>query len=443
MIKKAQNAALIVLGCPKNIVEAEYLSGILRNKGFNIVSQTDDADIIVIHTCSFIEVARRESESFIRKVLELKKRKSVKVFVSGCLAQLLKDEMLKKFSGIDGYVGTGCLDKLPSMFSNNAVNSSSRSYLSPGGLNNSKFRILSSLSPSAYLKIAEGCNHKCSFCIIPDLRGKYQSRTIESLIDEAKSLANAGVKELAVIAQDTTSYGIDIYDKFALSNLLKKLSKIKFKWIRLLYAYPNGLTGELLNVINDYENICSYIDIPIQHISKKILSAMHRPINTRSVIEKINKKYPNIILRTSLIAGFPGEKKADVKELIDFLKEGHFLYAGVFKYSNNKKAKSSDFDGQIDAKTIKIRKELLENVQYEAFKSRVEKLKNKEIEMLIENVVKYRNVYRISGRAQFQAPEIDGKISFTNGKELEVGSFQKVFVEGNAGYTIKARREIK
>jgi len=415
------------------------LLGILNNKGFQIIPNIDDADIAIIHTCSFIEKARKESERCIREVLRIKKIKNIKVFVSGCLPQLLSDEILKKFPNIDGYVGTGSLNKLPDLISNNSCKVGA-SYLQAGGLNNSKFRMLSSNIPSAYLKIAEGCGHKCSFCIIPDLRGKYESIAVKNLVDQAKALAQIGIKELIIIAQDTTSYGIDLYNRFALDKLLKSLSKIDgLKWIRLLYAYPQSINDELLNVINDYEKICGYIDIPVQHISKKILSSMRRPLNTRKIIEKITKNFPNIVLRTSFIAGFPNENDKDVNELIDFVRQGHFRYAGVFEYSDNDKAPSSKLSGQIDTKTIKDRKIMIEKAQYEVFKSQIEEIKNKEFEVLIEDCRKAGNGYKVFARTEFQSPEIDGRTVFTSKTQKNIGSFQKVILSGNSGYTIKAK----
>ncbi|MDR2771950.1 MAG: 30S ribosomal protein S12 methylthiotransferase RimO [Elusimicrobiota bacterium] len=438
-----QNIAFIVLGCPKNAVEAEYMLGILKNEGFNIVSEVDKADIIVVHTCSFIASARHESESCIKKVLKLKKRKDVKVFVSGCLPQLIKNEMLDRFSGIDGYVGTGNLDKLPAILKNTAPSPFKPPILPPpSGLNNSKFRVLSSPLPFAYLKIAEGCRHKCSFCIIPQLRGKYQSRTLQSLKDESSALARSGIKELIIIAQDTTSYGIDLYGKFALSNLLKNLSKVKeIKRIRLLYAYPSAINNELLEIISSCENVAPYIDIPIQHISKNVLLAMKRPTNTRKIIEKIRSKYPKIVLRTSLIAGFPSESRADVKELVDFLGEGHFLYAGVFDYSNNSTASSAKLSPRVAAQEIKSRKKIYEVAQYEAFAKQTAEMKGTEIEILVENVQKSGKGYKVSGRSQFQAPEIDGKTVFFSKEAVAVGSFQTMVIDGKRGYTIKAREK--
>jgi len=447
--------AVITLGCPKNTVEAEYLLGILKNNGYLPSAGLSDADAVVIHTCSFIHDARVESEECIKNVLLLKKKKNIKVYVTGCLPQLLKEKITEKFPLIDGYTGTGALDKLPALILNKKADNPllANDLLLPGGLNDSKQRILSSHLPSAYLKIAEGCDHRCSFCIIPDLRGKFTSRTIDSLYAEAKSLAQAGVKELILVAQDTTSYGLDIYDAFALDKLLAKLAKIDFKWIRLMYAYPSSITDPFLDVFKEYKNICKYIDIPVQHISRKVLSAMKRPLNTRRVIEKIKNKIPDIVLRTSIITGFPGETNKDVKELTDFIKTGYFQYAGVFEYSDQKEAASSKLKRHIGRELAARRRVEVEKAQYDVFKAKIDALtaevnqsggsaarkrQNGRTEFLAEKCVKHGKKYLISGRSVFQAPEIDGSTEILYDKTLECGKFYKIIIKNNDGYKIKA-----
>ena len=432
-----RSAALVSLGCPKNTVESEYMLGALKNGGFNIVNDICAADVIIIHTCSFIKAARKESEDAVKKALAAKNKKGSKVYVTGCLPQLLKDETLKLFPNVDGYLGTGNLKKLSGLISKEIKSE----VCGAGGLDEARTRILSSRLPYAYLKIAEGCNHKCSFCIIPDLRGKYKSRSIISIVDEARALAHAGIKELIIIAQDTTSFGSDIYEAFALDKLLSKLAEIKeFEWIRLMYAYPSSVTDDLLDVIKEHKNICSYIDMPVQHISKKVLSAMKRPLNTAAVVEKIKSKIPDIVLRTSLITGFPGETAKDVKELINFIKGGWFGYAGVFEYSDNEKAASYKSENKVSPKTAKERKILIENAQYEVFKSRIKKMKNAETQVLAERCVKDGNLYKITGRTCFQAPEIDGNAIIKSETPLKPGEFYNVKINGNKGYDVIAER---
>ncbi|MDR3244628.1 MAG: 30S ribosomal protein S12 methylthiotransferase RimO [Elusimicrobiota bacterium] len=433
-------ASIISLGCPKNTVESEYMLGILKQQGFDITTDLQETDIAIVHTCSFIDKARKESEKSIRNLIALKKKRDIKIYVSGCLVQLLKESILEKFPQIDGCIGTGSLNKLKDLIKSNKT--IDNPFIAGGlNLNNAKSRILSSNMPFSYLKIAEGCNHKCSFCIIPNLRGKYESRNIDSLVKEARSLTQIGIKEIVLIAQDTTSYGIDLYNAFALDKLLVKLSKTQeIKRIRLLYAYPQSITKDLLKTINDFPNICKYIDIPIQHISKKLLSLMNRPLNTRKIIEDIHNKYGKIVLRTSFICGFPQETKQDVKELIDFIKEGHFQYGGVFRYSDNPNATSAKLKGNIAKEIVQERKIEIENAQYAVFKSKIEYIKGKDIEVLIEKCSqKAKGGYIISARADFQAPEIDGNTLFISEKPLKIGSFASVKILSNAGYNIRAK----
>jgi ribosomal protein S12 methylthiotransferase len=432
-----QKVVVIVLGCPKNIVEAEYLLGTLNDKGFKIINSVSDADIAIIHTCSFIKKAQKESENIIRNILNVKKKTNLLVYVSGCLPQMLQDKMLKLFPDIDGFVGTGTLQKIPELILNKNFD---KIFLHPGGFNNSKHRVLSSDIPSTYLKVAEGCQHRCSFCIIPSLRGNYESRTIESLVNEAKVLSEHGVKELILIAQDTTSYGKDIYGIFALDKLLAKLAKLSnLKWIRLLYAHPSSVTSNLLDVFNEYKNVCNYIDIPIQHISRNILSTMKRPLNTGKIIEKIKIKLPEIVLRTSVITGFPGETKKNVRELISFLNKGFFQYIGVFEYSNQKEAESSKLKGQIKNDIAKGRKIEIENAQYEIFKSKIAKMLHDKTDVLVESCVKEADKYRIKARSYFQSPEIDGNITLTQDKSLQVGNFYNSTLMSLKGYDINAK----
>ncbi|MCL2390832.1 MAG: 30S ribosomal protein S12 methylthiotransferase RimO [Endomicrobia bacterium] len=436
-----RKVAVIALGCPKNTVEAEYLLGILENKGYILTNNTLEADIVIIHTCSFIKDARIESENRIKEILELKSEKDLKVYVSGCLPQLLKEEFANSFPGVDGFTGTGELSRITRLMARK--NKTGKLLLKPGGLNDSKFRLLSSPLPFAYLKIAEGCNHNCSFCIIPSLRGKYVSRTVSSLADEAKALSDSGVKELIIIAQDTTSYGKDLYNRFVLDKLLAKLAKIEeLKIIRLMYAYPSSVTDGLLDVIKEYDNICKYMDIPIQHASKNVLANMKRPLNTVKIIEKINKRVPDIVLRTSLITGFPGETERDIKELERFIKQGYFQYAGVFEYSGQKEAPSFKLKNRVDLEKAKERKIFIENAQYEVFKKKAGVLKNKKIEFMAESCKKSGGRYIVSGRSFFQAPEIDGNIIIRSKKPVNLGGFYSAEITGNEGYDVTAKFKV-
>ena len=431
---KRDKVSFITLGCSKNTVEAESILGLFLEEGYEISNDLSNTDIIIIHTCSFIQDAQAESHYQIQQAGLLKqKNKNLKIFVSGCLAQLLKDKMQKDYPFIDGYVGTGNFDKIVKLIKRNKFFADTNC---AGGVNNFKSRVLSTNTPSTYIKISEGCNHRCSYCIIPNLRGNFVSRTIKSVTDEAKALADAGIQELNVIAQDTTSYGIDIYGKLSLAKLLKEISKIKqLKWIRLLYAYPSTVTEELLETISETENICNYIDIPIQHISKNVLKNMKRPANTRQIIEKIKKGFPEIILRTSLITGFPNETEEDFKELLSFIKQNYFEHIGIFGYSDQKLAQSYKLKNKIDSRIIENRVQLLATAQFK----NVEKNNTNKIGKTFEVLPETFSKNKVYCRAYFQAPEIDNTIIINNSKNIELNKFVKVTIKGTKDYDLIAK----
>ena len=431
---KNNKVSFITLGCSKNTVEAESVIGLFLKEGYEITDNLSNTDIIIIHTCSFIQDAQAESHYQIQQAGLLKQQnKNLKIYVSGCLAQLLQEKMQKDYPFIDGYVGTGNFDKIVKLIKKNKAFADTSC---AGGVNTFKSRVLSTNTPSTYIKIAEGCNHRCSYCIIPNLRGNFVSRPIKSIIDEAKALADAGIQELNVIAQDTTSYGTDIYGKLSLAKLLKELSKIKqLKWIRLLYAYPSTITKELLETIYETENICNYIDIPIQHISKNVLKNMKRPVNTRQIIEDIKKEFPEIILRTSLITGFPNETEEDFKELLSFIKQNYFEHVGIFGYSDQKLAKSYKLKNKISQRIIEKRVQLLANAQFK----NVEKNNKEKIGKIFEVLPETISKNKIYCRAYFQAPEIDNIIIVNKNKNIELGKFTKITIKGYKDYDLIAK----
>jgi len=427
-----KKVSIITLGCSKNTVESESVAGLFLKEGFELTGDISKSSIIVIHTCSFIKDAQLESEKQIEFACSLKKKSpGLKVFVSGCLPQLLKDEFIKKYPFTDGYVGTGNfgeivkLIKKDSFFHDTSV---------AGGMNDPRKRVLSANLPTTYIKISEGCNHKCSFCIIPSLRGSYVSRTVKSITEEAKALAGCGIKEVNIIAQDTTNYGIDVYGRPALDRLLKELSKIRdLKWIRLLYAYPSTINRKLLDVINENSNICKYIDMPVQHISRSVLKNMARPLNTGAVVENIKKIYPEIILRTSVITGFPGETKNDFKELAGFIKQNYFEHVGIFAYSDQERAKSFKLKEKIKHETAEERKQILASLQFENVLKNNKARKGKVFEILIDEI----NSGKAYGRSWFQAPEIDSKfIVDIKNKSFRPGEFKEVIVSDVKDYDI-------
>ena len=431
---KNNKVSFITLGCSKNTVEAESVIGLFLKEGYEISNDLSKTDIIIIHTCSFIQDAQAESHYQIQQAGLLKqKNKDLKIYVSGCLAQLLQEKMQKDYPFIDGYVGTGNFDKIVKLIKKNKTFADTSC---AGGVNTFKSRVLSTDLPSTYIKIAEGCNHRCSYCIIPNLRGNFVSRPIKSITDEAKALADAGIQELNVIAQDTTSYGIDIYGILSLAKLLKELSKIKqLKWIRLLYAYPSTITKELLETIYETENICNYIDIPIQHISKNVLKNMKRPINTRKIIEDIKKDFPNITLRTSLITGFPNETETDFKELLSFIKQNYFEHVGIFGYSDQKLAKSYKLKNKISQQIIEKRVQLLASAQFK----NVEKNNKEKIGKIFEVLPEAISKNKVYCRAYFQAPEIDNTIIVNKSKNIELGKFTEITVKDYKDYDLIAK----
>ena len=432
-----QKVSIITLGCSKNTVESESVAGLFLKDGFELTGDILKSDIIVIHTCSFIQDAQLESENYIKYTGQLKeKNTNLKIFVSGCLPQLLQNELLKKFPFIDGCVGTGNFGEIVKLIKKDMFFKNTEI---AGGMNDSRKRVLSSYLPTTYIKISEGCNHKCSFCIIPKLRGRYQSRSINSIVNEAKALADCGIKEINIIAQDTTSYGLDIYGKLSLHKLMDQLSEINdLKWIRLLYAYPSSINKQLLDVISQRKNICKYIDIPVQHISKRVLKNMARPLNTRQIVENIKKQYPDIILRTSIITGFPQETETDFEELVEFTKENHFEHIGIFGYSDQKNAKSFKLKDKINAKLIEKRKQIIAGEQFKNVQKNNKNKTGQKFEVLIENITG-KKAY---GRAYFQAPEIDNNfIVDLKSNNIKAGEFVDIIVSDVKDYDIIGRLE--
>lgn len=334
------NVGFISLGCTKNLVVTEEVIGMFKQNGFNIVNDETKADIIVINTCGFIESAKQEAIDTILEMAEFKKQKCKYLIVIGCLVQRYKKDLEKLIPEVDLFVSITEYDKLWEQI-NKLIGEKSSNSCSLDFLN----RVITTGNNYAYLKIAEGCSNNCTYCAIPYIQGKYISRKKEDILEEARALAKKGIKELIVIAQDTTKYGIDIYGKPVLAELLDELCKIEgFKWIRFLYAYPETITDELIEVVKKNDKICKYFDMPIQHISNKVLRRMNRKSDKESiekVIKKIRKEIPNVILRTTLIVGFPGETKEDFDELYNFVKTTKFDKLGTFMYSKEDRNTSS------------------------------------------------------------------------------------------------------
>jgi ribosomal protein S12 methylthiotransferase len=432
--------ALESLGCSKNLVDAEIMLGILNKKGYRLVGDFAEADIILVNTCGFIESAKQESIQTILELSQYKENGNLKVLVvTGCLAQRYADELKNEIPEIDAIVGTGSYQNIDEIMAELLENKEVVTKLDDieFAFNEELPRYISTPSHMAYLKIAEGCDNHCTYCIIPKLRGRYRSRNIDDILKEAKSLADSGVKELIVIAQDTTKYGLDIYNEERLPKLLEELAKIDgFKWIRVMYSYPESITEELVKVIKENDKICSYFDIPIQHCNNRILKLMNRQTTKETIIEKLNlirKNIPDATLRTSLIVGFPGETKEEFEELNEFIKDVKFDRLGVFTYSREEDTGADKLPNHIDEEVKEQRREVLMMTQQNiSSKLQEEKVENI-YEVLIEEQVE-DNVY--IGRTQYDAYEIDGVVYVKSKKELNSGDFVNVKITSALEYDL-------
>lgn len=423
--------ALESLGCSKNLMDAEIMTGILKEKGYEFVEEFAEADIIIVNTCGFIRDAKQESIDTIVELSQLKEFGKLKyLIVTGCLAQRYADELLEEIPEIDAIVGTGnfmniseIIDRLESEKNVTEIGNIEFAF------DETLPRYVSTPEHMAYLKIGEGCSNHCTYCIIPKLRGKYRSRKIEDIVEEAKTLAAEGVKELVVIAQDTTRYGEDLYGEAKLAELLEELAGIEgIKWIRIMYSYPESITEKLIDVIAAHDNICSYFDMPIQHASNRVLKRMNRRTSKediRSKVEMIRSKIPDAVIRTTVIVGFPGETEEDLEELIEFMKEIKFDRLGAFAYSREEDTPADRMDGHMDEEIKEERRDRVMMVQQAISEEINQKREDKVFEVLIEEEAE-EGVY--VGRTQGDAEEIDSVVYVNSDEELEIGSFVNVYI---------------
>ncbi len=419
---------LISLGCDKNLVDSEVMLGLLHKAGHEITNDENEAEAVVINTCSFIKDAKEESINTIIEMGQLKKTGNLKkLIVAGCLSQRYKDEILTELPEIDTIIGSTNYDKIVE-----AIGTSQKSIVDsinymPTGISE---RVVTTGSYMAYLKIAEGCSKMCTYCIIPYIRGRYRSIPMEELIASAKKLAEEGIKELVLVAQETTLYGTDLYGKKMLPELLKELCKIDgFEWIRLLYCYPEEITDELIDVMASEEKICHYIDIPIQHSENDILKKMGRKTDKESISSLINKlrdKIPDIAIRTSLISGFPGETKELHEGLLDFVDEFEFDRLGVFTYSAEEGTPAASFDNQVDEKVAENWRDEIMSLQQEISYSKNQEMLGKVIKVIIEGYLTDDDVY--VGRSYKDAPSVDGLVFVNSDRELMSGTFIDVLI---------------
>jgi ribosomal protein S12 methylthiotransferase len=469
----------VSLGCPKNLVDSEVMMGMLAQAGAELTPNAENADVIVVNTCSFIASAQQES---IDTILEMARHKTggkaKRLVVAGCLVERFHDEIRKNIPEVDAVVGTGELDKIlaaagvatapraPSPF--NILNSGAPTSRPEGDhrrgqgrfardswdgavadLPNYLYddhtpRILTTPRSSAYIKIAEGCDHPCSFCIIPQLRGQFRSRRFESVIAEAEKLARSGVREITLIGQDTTCYGEDLGLKDGLAVLLEKLAGVDgLRWVRFLYAYPNKITKRLLETIAAHDNICSYMDVPLQHASPTVLKRMKRgggsDVFLRS-IEKMRRIIPGVTLRTSFIVGFPGETEKEFEELCDFVKEAELDWMGAFGYSDQEGAGAFDQDKKLSAREIESRRKSLMSIQKRISRAKKKTLIGQEFDLLLEGASTESDLL-LEGRTAMHAPEIDGKVfvnDYPEGSEPKEGEFYRCRITAAHDYDLVA-----
>ncbi len=430
--------ALISLGCSKNLVDSEHLLGILiKRRGFTLVEEIEEADVAIVNTCGFIGDAKEESIETILSVGQLKEKNLKKLIVAGCLAQRYAEDLLLEMPEVDAIIGTGDIDKIEEIIDSiledkRVIRSDSLEFLA----NAETERIITTYPHTAYLKIAEGCNRRCTYCIIPQLRGKLRSRSVEDIVKEAENLAKMGVRELNLLAQETTEYGLDRYGEKYLAKLLRELVKVEgIEWIRSYYMFPNSVTDELIETIKEEDKVCNYFDIPIQHISDNILRNMARAKEGNDIKEllyKIRKEIPNASIRTTVIVGFPGETEEDFEELKEFIKEFKFDYVGVFKYSREEDTVAHDLPNQVDEDIKQKRWAELVNIQSEIAERKNRDMIGQEVEVLIDGISS-ESEFMLEGRTRGQALEIDGKV-LTNDGTAKQGEIVKVKIEQNFEY---------
>lgn len=428
-----QKVGMISLGCPKNQVDAELMLAKIEEAGYEISAEISGCDVVIINTCGFIEDAKREAIDNILEMADYKEDGEIKkIIVTGCLAERYKGEILEDLPEVDAVIGIGnngnIVDILKQTLESDtqviAIGNKEDLPLSGG-------RLLTTPEYWGYLKIADGCSNNCAYCAIPEIRGKFRSRKIEDCIEEAKALAENGIKELIVIAQDTTRYGEDLYGEPKLAELLRELCKIdKLKWIRILYCYPDRLNDELIETIANEEKICNYIDLPLQHCNGEVLKMMNRHGNRESLtalISKLRDKIPGVCIRTTLITGFPGETEEQFEELAEFIKEIKFDCLGCFAYSPEEGTKAATFDGQIEDDVKVHRGELIMDAQFGIVLENNKNLVGKKFDVIVDGYDPYSDVYE--GRTYRDAPEIDAKINFICERSLQPGDFIEVLVK--------------
>lgn len=431
IMKNPKTFSAISLGCPKNLVDTEVILGLLKHAGYKVIFDPDKADVIIINTCAFIKPAVEESKAVILE--ELKKGKEI--VVAGCLVQRYGDELEQEFPDITHLVAPGEINKICHLLDTSRkllpeIPEFIYSHHTP--------RVLTTLNFTAYIKIADGCNNCCSYCLIPKLRGRFRSRPIEDIVKEVEELASSGVKEIILIAQDTTFYGMDIYGKPELAQLLKELCRIKpVQWIRIMYTHPAHLTDEIISIMKEEVKICPYIDIPLQHIADRILKAMNRPLpgkQVRVLINRLREAIPDIAIRTSLIVGFPTETDENFKELLDFVKEVEFDRLGVFKYCAEEGTLAASMPDHVPEQIKEERYNQLLKLQLKISRKKLKNKIGKRMEVIIERITDELTY----ARSKYDAPDIDGLVIIEE-KIGQVGELVTVEVIDSTEYDLMAK----
>ena len=432
----------VSLGCSKNQVDTEVMLHKLMSAGHQITPDEVEADVVIINTCAFIESAKQESIENILDIAWLKKHKDLKgIVVCGCLAERYHEEIVKELPEVDAVIGVGSLDDIVSA-AEHAYKG--EKYLSVKDKNTSPLggdRVITTPEYTAYLKIAEGCDNKCTYCAIPSIRGCFRSRPIEELVEEAKTLEALGVKELNIIAQDTSRYGLDLYGRYALADLVRAIAdSTDIPWIRLLYCYPDKITDELIALMRDEPKVVKYIDLPIQHISDRMLSAMNRHGDSaliRQTVERLRKQIPEITLRTTAIVGFPGESEEDFRQLCEFVKEAKFDRFGAFTYSAEEGTPAASFEGQIDEQVKQDRYDIIMREAMRVAEENNERMIGRTVRVLVEDFDPVSEAH--FGRSAADAPDIDGKVYFKAPRRIAPGSMIDVKVREVLDYDLYGR----
>lgn len=431
------NVHIVTLGCSKNDVDSSMMYSLLDKDKYKMVENPNEADILIVNTCGFIDAAKEESIDTILESVEYKNEgRCKKVLLSGCLAQRYPEELIKEIPEIDGILGTGNIEYINELLDRSL---SGDLFVKTDNLNSAYLEGIrkEKVNTTEYVKISEGCNNNCSYCIIPSLRGKNRSRKIEDVYKEVEYLVSKGAREIILIAQNTTDYGIDLYSKYSLANLIREISKIEeLKWIRVLYLYPDHFTDDLIEEFKNNDKLVNYVDMPLQHISDNVLKNMNRKTSKDHIIKtlkNLRKSVPDIVIRTTFIVGFPGENQEDFDQLVDFIEDIKFDKLGVFEYSREDGTRAASLDEQIPDNIKEERKNEIMAIQSDISGEILSKNSGKTFEVLIEEKIDDNNYV---GRTYIDSPEIDGVTYVQSDKELEIGEFVQVEIIDSLDYDL-------